>query len=68
MKIIMFRYNFDSSAIIQNKRLSQVTDWQQQKGTNSILAGGYEDRFLWEEVTTPQRHREKPFIVVGHWQ
>lgn len=68
MKIIMFRYNADSSAIIKNSNLSQLTDWHQQKTTNSILAGGYEDRFLWEEVTSQRRHREQPFIIVGHWQ
>lgn len=68
MKIIMFRYNADASAIIQNSNLSQVAECPQQKTTNSILAGGYEDRFLWEETTQQRKQCKQPFVVVGHWQ
>ena len=68
MKIITFRYNTESSAIIQENNLSTIQTWQHQKATNSILAGGYTDRFLWEEASSLRRHQDPPYIILGHWQ
>nr|WP_321468861.1 hypothetical protein [uncultured Desulfobulbus sp.] len=67
MKIVMFQYNRESSAIIQQSELSRKKD-SRALTQNSILANGYNDRFLWEE-TQPRKPKPKSeYIIPGNWQ
>ena len=67
MKIVMFQYNRESSAIIADSRLSQ-TKSPRQLTDNSILANGYTDRFLWEEAANLKQKPKSEFIILGNWQ
>lgn len=67
MKIVMFQYNRDASAIISETTLGKVRG-KRQLINNSILASGYGDRLLWEEASTHKAQPKSEYIIPGTWQ
>lgn len=69
MKIIMFQYNRDVSAIIGTSTLAnEHPQGQDRLVTNRFLANGYEDRFLWEEAASLHPPKPREYIISGNWQ
>lgn len=69
MKIVMFQYNRNASAIIQANTLAKGEDGLKNRLTkNRFLAGGYEDRFLWEEAASLRPKNPNEYIILGNWQ
>ncbi len=69
MKIVMFQYNRDASAIIQNSLLATAKNSDsKQLVANRFLASGYEDRLLWEEAASLRPKKLQEFIIRGNWQ
>ena len=67
MKIVMFQYNRDASAIIQENTLATTVKGD-RLATNKFLANGYEDRFLWEEAASLRPKKQQEFMIFGNWQ
>lgn len=67
MKIVMFQYNREVLAIMSEHTLSRVKG-KRQFINNSILASGYDDRLLREEVKLMPSHPKGNFIIPGIWQ
>lgn len=69
MKIVMFQYNRNASAIIQSNSLATPKNSDSKKlVANSFLAGGYEDRLLWEEAASLRPKKLQEYIIRGNWQ
>ena len=69
MKIVMFQYNRAASAIIQENTLAKEGALQgKQLAINRFIAGGYEDRLLWEEAANLRPQQPKEYCIVGNWQ
>jgi hypothetical protein len=69
MKIVMFQYNRAASAIIQENTLAREGKPQDnQLVSNQFIAGGYEDRLLWEEAVHLQPRQPKEYCISGNWQ
>lgn len=69
MKIIMFQYNRDASAIVSES--SMATEKKKncrQLALNSFFANGYEDRLLWEEAASLRPKKPQPYAIPGTWQ
>ncbi|MBM9616512.1 hypothetical protein JWJ90_19795 [Desulfobulbus rhabdoformis] len=66
MKIVMFQYNRDASAIISDNNLSR-SGAEHQIQNNSILAHGYHDRLLWEEAASLKPKPKSEYIILGNW-
>jgi len=67
MKIVMFQYNREASAIIQGKALATASP-RKQLVANQFLANGYEDRLLWEEAASLRPKRPEVYHIPGNWQ
>lgn len=67
MKIVMFQYNREASAIIQESTLATAAKGDRLAG-NKFLANGYEDRFLWEEAVALRPKKQQEFMIFGNWQ
>ena len=67
MKIVMFQYNREASAIISENTLSQTTSTRQNQA-QSHLNQKYNDRFLWEGVATFKEPPKNEYIILGNWQ
>jgi hypothetical protein len=67
MKIIMFQYHREASAIISENTLDTTRN-QRKLMDNSILAHGYNDRLLWEEAAALKPRQKSEFIIPGNWQ
>jgi hypothetical protein len=69
MKIVMFQYNRSASAIIQESTMAAERNADsKQLVSNRFLAGGYSDRFLWEEATALRPKKPQEYAIVGNWQ
>ncbi len=68
MKIIVFHHKTESSAIIQMNTMSQNHCASNRQITNSILAHGYHDRFLWEEAASLRPQEATSYAIPGNWQ
>jgi len=69
MKIVMFQYNRDASAIIQNCILATANKSNsKQLVANRFLASGYADRLLWEEAASLRPKKLQKYIIRGNWQ
>ena len=69
MKIVMFQYNRVASAIIQENTLAREGNSLDNKtATNKFIAGGYEDRLLWEEAANLRPQQPKEYCIPGNWQ
>jgi hypothetical protein len=69
MKIVMFQYNKAASAIIQENTLAREGVVQgKQLTSNRFIAGGYEDRLLWEEAANLRPQQPKDYCIPGNWQ
>jgi hypothetical protein len=67
MKIVMFPYRRDLSAIIQENTLA-TPPRNNRLVANSFLANGYEDRLLWEEAASLKPKKPQEFAILGNWQ
>jgi len=67
MKIVMFQYNREASAIISENTLSQPT-FPRLDQAQSHLTQKYNDRFLWEGVATFKEPPKSEYIILGNWQ
>ena len=67
MKIILFHYNRETSAIIVDNSLGR-TKLKKRVMDNSILANGYTDRLLREEAANLKPKPKSEYIIPGHWQ
>ena len=67
MKIVMFQYNRDVSAIIQGNSLATDTS-KKRLVANRFLANGYEDRLLWEEAASLRTKTTTNYLIPGNWQ
>lgn len=67
MKILMFQYNRDVSAIISQNTLGKAKG-KRQLNNNAILASGYSDRLLWEEAASLKAQPKSEYIIPGTWQ
>ena len=68
MKIVMFQYNRSASAIIQESTMANKNTTSNRMATNSLLAGGYNDRFLWEEAAPLGPKKIREYTIIGNWQ
>lgn len=69
MKIVMFQYNRETSAIIaENTLASEHPPEQSRLVTNRFLANGYADRLLWEEAASLRPKEPREYIIPGNWQ
>lgn len=69
MKIIMFQYNRDASAICSTNALTSANDSTHHRLTaNRFIAGGYADRLLWEEAASLRPQDRQEYLITGHWQ
>lgn len=69
MKILMFQYNRETSAIIAASTLaSEPPPKQRCLVTNRFLANGYTDRLLWEEASSLRPKEPREYIISGNWQ
>jgi hypothetical protein len=67
MKIIIFQYNRGAAAIIGENTLGTTTP-NKNVVDNSILANGYMDRLLREEIVAPHQSKKSEYIILGNWQ
>ncbi|MDD2465911.1 MAG: hypothetical protein PHI97_18080 [Desulfobulbus sp.] len=67
MKIVMFQYNREASAIIKENNLGRGKS-KKQTLDNSILANGYSDRLFWEEIASIKAKPKSEYIIPGNWQ
>jgi hypothetical protein len=67
MKIVMFQYNRESSAILSENTRGR-THSTRKLVENTILANGYTDRLLWEEAASLRPRPKNEYIIPGHWQ
>lgn len=69
MKIVMFQYNRNVSAIYRHNTTSNINaTGSKQFVNNRFLANGYEDRFLWEEAAFLHPKKTLEFAIPGNWQ
>ena len=69
MQIIMFQYNRESSAIIQESTLATTHPPNRNRIVdNRFLANGYEDRLLWEEAASLRPKKPQEYCIFGSWQ
>jgi hypothetical protein len=69
MKIVMFHYNRDASAVYrQNNDPCTGARRGNQLVSNCFLANGYADRLLWEEAASLKPKKTQEFAIPGNWQ
>ena len=69
MKIVMFQYNREASAVIQDNALGRKRYARNKQLTvNCFIAGGYGDRLLWEEAANLRPKPPKEYPIPGNWQ
>ncbi|MBM9537398.1 hypothetical protein [Desulfobulbus alkaliphilus] len=69
MKILIFQYNRENSAIITESTLaSEQPPGHSGLVTNRFLANGYADRLLWEEAASLRLKEPREYIIPGTWQ
>jgi len=69
MKIVMFQYNRAASAVILDTTLAREgSPRDNQLVSNQFIAGGYEDRLLWEEAAHLRPLQPKEYYISGNWQ
>jgi len=65
----MFQYNRATSAVILDTTLAKEGSPQDnQLVSNQFIAGGYEDRLLWEEAANLRPRQPKEYCILGNWQ
>ena len=67
MKIVMFQYNRESSAILSENTLGG-TGCKRKLAENTMLVNGYADRLLWEEAASLKPQKKSEYIIPGNWQ
>nr|WP_320009549.1 hypothetical protein [uncultured Desulfobulbus sp.] len=67
MKIVMFQYNREASAILSQNALGQAKI-SQKRLQESPLPQSYNDRFLWEGATSFTTPPQGEYIIPGNWQ
>jgi hypothetical protein len=69
MKIVMFQYNRETSAIISESTLAdEQPPGHSRTVCNRFLANGYTDRLLWEEAASLRPKEPREYIIPGNWQ
>lgn len=69
MKIVIFQYNKDNSALLHSKTHAEEMHLLSKRVMpNKFTAFGFTDRFLWEEAASLRPQPKKEFFIPGNWQ